>query len=59
MKQNLLYPFIVGLLLMAVGASAKAIIDVHVLNDKMVTFKELLFEVRNDIKEIKKAIIHK
>ena len=57
MKDKLLYPFLAGLLIMAVSASAKAIIDVHVLNSKMITFKELLFEVRRDVKEIKDHII--
>lgn len=57
MKDKLLYPFLAGLLIMAVSASAKAIIDVHVLNAKMITFKQLLFEVRQDVKDIKKVLI--
>lgn len=57
MRDKILYPFIAGLLLMALGASAKAIIDVHVLNAKMITFKQLLFEVRQDVKDIKKVLI--
>jgi len=59
MKDKFLYPFIAGVLIMAVSASAKAIIDVHILNNKMITFKELLFEVRADVKEIKREILRR
>jgi len=53
MREKILYPFITGILILTAGASAKAIVDVHVLSSKIQTFKELLFEVRNDVKFIK------
>jgi Na+/pantothenate symporter len=56
MNKSILAPVIVGILLMAIGASAKSIIDVSVINSKMITFKELLFEVRSDIKDIKSIL---
>lgn len=58
-KDKLMYPFIAGALLMALGASAKAIVDVSVLNAKITTFKELLFEVRSDVKDIKNTLLKK
>lgn len=57
--KSIIAPLIVGILLMAIGASAKSIVDVSVLNAKMITFKELLFEVRTDIKDIKKILKEK
>jgi len=56
MNKSIFAPIIVGILLMAIGASAKSIVDVSVLNSKMITFKELLFEVRTDIKDIKNIL---
>lgn len=56
MNKSIFAPIIVGILLMAIGASAKSIVDVSVLNSKMMTFKELLFEVRADIKDIKNIL---
>lgn len=56
MNKSIFAPVIVGILLMAIGASAKSIVDVSVLNSKMITFKELLFEVRTDIKDIKNIL---
>ena len=58
-KDKFLYPFVAGLLLMAIGASAKAIVDVAIIDSKMITFKELLFEVRSDVKDIKKTLLRK
>lgn len=57
MKINLLYPLIVGLCVTAIAASAKAIIDVAVLKSENVTTKELLKEVRQDVKDIHKHIL--
>lgn len=57
MREKILYPFITGILILAVGASAKAIVEVHILDAKIATFKELLFEVRSDVKDIKRIII--
>ena len=57
--KTVIAPVIVGILLMAIGASAKSIVDVSVLNAKMITFKELLFEVRSDIKDIKNILKEK
>ena len=45
------------MVLMAVGASAKAIIDVAVLTAKNKTLKELVMEVRQDVKYIRNHII--
>ncbi len=56
MNKSIFAPVIVGILLMAIGASAKSMVDVSVLNSKMITFKELLFEVRTDIKDIKNIL---
>ena len=52
-----MYPFIAGLLLMAVGSSAKAIIDVHVLSKENENIQVLLQEMRQDIKEIYKSTV--
>ena len=57
-KEKLVAPFIVGMMLMAIGASAKAIVDVHVLQAENVTIKKLLTEVRNDVKEIYKHTVN-
>lgn len=57
MSEKLLIPFITGLLLMALGSSAKAIIDVNVLKAENETIKVLLQEVRSDVKEIYKHVI--
>ena len=52
MRNNMIYPLIVGMCLMALGASGKAIIDVAVLTSENVTIKTLLMEVRNDVKTL-------
>ena len=61
MKNSLFYPFIVGISLMAIGASAKAIVDVAVLskdNDNIHTTLKMIYnelrEARNDIKDLMK-----
>ena len=54
MKASLIQSLIVGISLMAIGASAKAIIDVEVMKARQVTFKELLTEVRDDVKTLLK-----
>ena len=46
-----------GMILMALGASAKAIIDVEVLKAENMNLKELVIEVRQDVKEIKTHMI--
>lgn len=46
------HPLLVGLLLMAVGSSAKAIIDVAVLKSENETIQKLLKEVRDDVKTL-------
>ena len=46
------YPLIVGMCLMALGASGKAIIDVAVLKSENETIKTLLKEVRDDVKTL-------
>lgn len=53
MKKDFIGPLVTGILLMAIAASAKAIVDVSVLKGKFTTFKELLYEVRNDVKYIR------
>ena len=45
---------LVGLLIMAVGASAKSIIDVARLETDNKNIKELLLEVRHDVKTLLK-----
>ena len=59
MKNNFIYPFLLGILLMALGSSAKAIVDVAVLkkdNDNIhKTFKLIyneLKEIKTDVKEL-------
>ena len=42
---------------MAMGASAKAIIDVEVLKAENMNLKDLVIEVRQDVKEIKTHMI--
>ena len=59
MREKILYPFITGILILAVGASAKAIVDVQIQDAKIETFKQLLYEVRQDVKEIKIHLIKK
>lgn len=56
MREKILYPFITGILILAVGASAKAIVEVHIQETKIETFKELLYEVRQDVKDIKRIL---
>lgn len=60
MREKLIYPFIVGCCLMAVGASSKAILDVAVLkkdNDNIhTTLKMLHYEIREMRSDIKQLI---
>jgi hypothetical protein len=56
MREKILYPFITGILILAVGASAKAIVEVQIQEAKIETFKELLYEVRQDVKDIKRIL---
>lgn len=48
-----------GLLLGAIGASAKSIIDVQSLKADNMTTKDLMREMRQDIKQIKNILIEK
>lgn len=50
------YNFIAGVALMALGASAKSIVDVAVLKAENENIKSLVLEIRQDIKEIHKTI---
>lgn len=52
MRSNLMYPILVGLCIAAITGSAKSIIDVEVLKSENKNQKELLLEVRNDVKQI-------
>ena len=52
-------PFIFALLLLAVGASGKAIKDVEGLKAKVEYAFEYLRETRNDVKDIKKYLMTK
>lgn len=49
--------FIAGLLLMAIGASAKSVIDVQVLKAKNESLKEIVIEIRNDVKDLRNHIM--
>lgn len=57
MKSSVVYSLISGICLMAIGASSKAIIDVAVLKAENKTTKELLKEVRDDVKHIRNHLI--
>ena len=48
-----------GLLLGAIGASAKSIIDVQSLKADNMTTKDLMREMRQDIKQIKNILIER
>lgn len=50
---------IVGLLLGAIGASAKSILDVQSLKADNMTTKDLMREMRQDIKQIKNILIER
>jgi len=52
MNKNVMAPLIVGLCLMAVGSSAKAIIDVAVLKAEYKNVMEHLILIRDDIKTV-------
>lgn len=47
----------VGLCVTAIAASAKAIVDVAILKSENITIKELLTEVRSDVKAIYKSTV--
>lgn len=49
--------FLFGILLLAIGASAKSIIDVAVLKAETATNKELLIMVVRDVKDIKAYLL--
>ena len=57
MKDNMMYPLLVGICLMAIGSSAKAILDVAVLKAENKNSKELLHEIRKDVKEMRKYLV--
>ena len=59
MKKEIINPLITGILLMAIGASAKAINDVSVLKSNYENVLEHLILIRDDIKEIKQSIKRK
>lgn len=48
-----------GLLLGAIGASAKSIIDVAELKADNLTAKQMMIEMRQDIKQIKNILIER
>jgi len=50
---------IIGLLLGAIGASAKSIVDVAALKADNMTAKQMMIEMRQDIKHIKNILIEK
>jgi len=54
MKREFLYPLLIGLLLMALGTSAKAIIDVAILKSENKTIKEVVMEIKDDVKYIRR-----
>ena len=47
---------LIGILLMAIGASAKSVVDVAVLKAENRNIKSLVLEIRQDIKDIHKTI---
>lgn len=49
--------FISGILLMAIAASAKSILDVESLKANNVNNRQLLFELRKDVKDIKNYLL--
>ena len=51
------YAFIFGVFLLAIGASAKSIIDVAVLKADNTTNRELILILINDVKTIKEHLI--
>jgi len=53
MKTNMLYPFVVGLSLMALGTSAKAIIDIAILKTENKATEKVLDRI-----ELKLISIH-
>jgi hypothetical protein len=57
-ENKLLVSFISGALLMALGSSAKAIVDVQVLKKENETILMLLQEVRGDVKDIRETLVH-
>lgn len=59
MKKEVMHPLIVGILLMAIGASAKAINDVSVLKANYKNVLEHLILIREDLKEVKHNIKRK
>lgn len=50
---------VVGLLLGAIGASAKSILDVSALKADNLTAKQMMYEIRQDIKQIKSILIER
>lgn len=50
---------IIGLMVGAIGASAKSIIDVSALKADNMTAKQMMIEMRQDIKHIKNILIEK
>ena len=49
----------IGLMVGAIGASAKSIIDVSALKADNMTAKQMMIEMRQDIKHIKNILIEK
>jgi hypothetical protein len=47
---------LIGIMLMAIGASAKSVVDVAVLKAENRNIKSLVLEIRQDIKDIHKTI---
>ena len=57
MKPEFVFPFLVGLCLMAISASGKAFLDVAVLKTENEFIKKALNDMHEDIRDIKSHLI--
>jgi hypothetical protein len=57
--RKIIITLVSGIILTTIVATAKAIVDVEKLKDKVESMIGMISETRDDIKEIKKYLIHK
>ena len=57
MRDKLAYPLIVGMCLMALGASGKAFIDIAVHGNELMNLKQMILLIHEDVKDIKTHLI--
>lgn len=58
MKTNLIYPFLIGVSIMAIGASAKAILDVNVLKAQRIEDEKSITSNGDKIDNLQQEMNH-